>query len=187
MNSFRFTNRTINPRGVHTGAERRLRAHAGGYHARWGVRELLTAVILCAAIFGAAFALGRDAATPSAPAEGSQWTVPVVSAGPAIPARLATAPPVQVHVPIPVRHRASAPARTGAAPAATAPAATAPAAAPLVVPAAPAAPVAPEPTAAPTPAAPPAPQPPAQPARPSGGGGTGTRAPESGSSFETSG
>jgi hypothetical protein len=183
MNSFRFTNRTINPRGVHTRPERRLRAHAGGYHARWGARELLTAVILCAAIFGAAFALGRDAATPSAPAEGSQWAVPVVSAGTAIPARLATAPPVQVHVPIPVRHPASAPARTGAAPAATAPAA-----APLVVPAVPAAPVAPEPTAAPTPAAPPAaPQPPAQPARPSGGGGTGTRAPESGSSFETSG
>src|SRR5437016_2035113 len=84
MNSFRFSTRKINTRryqsravrrervlagGYHPRVVRRERIHAGGYHARMGLREILTAIVLCAAIFACSFAIGRDASTTSAPRE----------------------------------------------------------------------------------------------------------------------
>ena len=143
-----------------------------------GVRELLTAIALCAAMFGFAFAIGRDArSTASAPHEAGPWAVPVGSTGAAIPAQLSSAPPVRIHVPAPVRR---APARSGV----VAPPAPVPAEAPLATPAPTVAP-APAPVPAPSPA-PITPQPRPQPAAPSGGGGA-SRSSEAGKSFETSG
>ncbi|MCW3028075.1 MAG: hypothetical protein JWN81_1286, partial [Solirubrobacterales bacterium] len=112
-----------------------------------GGRELLTAIVLCAAIFGCAFVIGRDASsTTSAPREGGPWAIPVVSAGTPIPTRLSSAPPVQIEVPAPVRPvtKAHGHSATGVAPAP----------APLAEGGATVAPVSPAPTPAPRPAAP---------------------------------
>ena len=188
MNSFRFPTRRVQTGKYGLRARRRIRPGGrpvridpGGYHARMGARELLTAVALCAAMFGFAFAIGRDArSTASAPREAGPWAVPAVSAGAAIPARLSAAPPVRIHVPAPVHRATHAPARAGLV---TAPAPV-PAETPLATPA-PSVTPAPAPVPAPSPA-PTTPQPRTQPAAPSGGGGAG-RSPEAGKSFETSG
>jgi hypothetical protein len=177
VNTFRFATRRINTRRYQARTDRRLPIRTGGYHARMGGRELLTAMVLCAAIFACAFVIGRDASSStSAPREGGPWGIPVVSTGAAIPTRLSTAPPVQIEAPAPVRPAPKAQVHSGAtkapvlAPVAEGGAAVAPVS-PPPAPAA-AAPVSPPRTPAPAPA----------PSR-----GTGTRSPEAGKSFETSG
>ena len=200
MNSFRSTTRRINPRRYqsrpfrrervitgahHTHADPRERVQAAGYHARMGAGELLTAIVLCAAIFACSFAIGRDASTASAPREVGLWAVPVPSAGVGIPTRLSKAAPVEIE-PVPVPRPAKAHVNSGGSGASAAPVVTP---APIAEGRTPVAPV-PAPTPAPTPshAAPVSPQPRTQaPPASSGGGGSGTSSPEAGKSFETSG
>jgi hypothetical protein len=97
MNSFRFTNRRLNPRGFQTQAERRLQPRRVRTIA--AVRRPLALVAVCAVIFACAFALGRGGGTAAPPREGAQWTVPVIAAGSAIPASLGSAPPIEVQAP----------------------------------------------------------------------------------------
>jgi hypothetical protein len=69
----------------------------------------LALVAAFAVIFAAAFALGRSGtSTTTTPHEGVQWAVPQASVGTAIPARLTTAPPIEIEKPPPpTRHSSS--------------------------------------------------------------------------------
>ena len=200
MNSFRSSTRRINTRryqsravrrersfagGYHARAERRERVHAGGYHARMGFRELLTAIVLCAAIFACSFAVGRDASTASAPYEVGPLALPVSSTGTAIATRLSKAPPVEIEVP-PATRPAKAHGNSGGGAATTAPAVSP---APISEGRATVAPVTSTPAPAPSHVSPASPQPRTQapPAAPSAPKVTVTHSPEAGQSFETSG
>jgi hypothetical protein len=189
MNSFRFTNRRLNPRGFQ--AERRIQPRRARTYA--AVRRPAALAAACAVIFACAFVLGRGGGTAAPPREGAQWAVPVVAAGSAIPASLASAPPIEVQAP-PARARSTGGGNQAAAPTSArstlterlvTEAPTTPASTPPPTPASAPAPQAPS---APAPAAPrtsPSPAPPTSKSGPSSGG-SGTVA-HPGESFETSG
>ncbi|HTC71754.1 MAG TPA: hypothetical protein VK655_02625 [Solirubrobacteraceae bacterium] len=61
-------------------------------------RMILLAVVLCVAVFAGSFALGRSQRPASTPREQLASSVSTASAGPAIPVRLASSPPVATSV-----------------------------------------------------------------------------------------
>jgi hypothetical protein len=77
-------------------------------HAAEVRRRGLALAAACAVIFAAAFVLGRSGgSTSTAPHEGVQWVVPQASVGTAVPARLTTAPPIEIETPPPPPHPSS--------------------------------------------------------------------------------
>jgi hypothetical protein len=182
MSTFRPATRRIYPRRYRLGRPEEI--HATREADRSNGRGIVLAALLCAAVFGGAFVLGRDGRAATAPREAGPWAFPVVSAGAAIPARLSGAPAITVEAPHPKAHTNahSQPAAATAPAVASQPAESS-------APVTPVAPTAPPVVTHSEPASPPPAEAPRQAPPPaSKGGSSGAPAPaETGKSFESSG
>jgi hypothetical protein len=96
MSTFRPATRRIHPRRYRARPDRPLPIRPREDRSGMEPRRVVAAAILCAAIFAGSFAVGREGRTAASHGEAAPLAAPLASVGSAIPARLSSAPAIQI-------------------------------------------------------------------------------------------